>query len=86
MKAADTLRRRVTFGVNIGAPFAEGMPDPRWLCDIVEEIEVFIENIERYRNAGVQHFVLRLACPAKQIPDQIRRIAEGVIPSFRTSG
>ncbi len=33
------LDGRVTFGINIGAPYAEKMPDPRWLCDVVEEVE-----------------------------------------------
>ncbi len=39
MNATERLGEGVTFGINIGAPFADRMPDPRWLCDLVEEIE-----------------------------------------------
>jgi alkanesulfonate monooxygenase SsuD/methylene tetrahydromethanopterin reductase-like flavin-dependent oxidoreductase (luciferase family) len=37
--AEHLLNGGVTYGINIGAPYAEKTPDPRWLCDVVEEIE-----------------------------------------------
>ena len=39
--------------------------------------------IESYRKAGVQHFVINIARPLDEVPDNMLQLAEEVLPQFR---
>ena len=40
--------------------------------------------IAAYRDVGVTHFVLNLACPIDAVPAALERFAQGLMPRFRS--
>ncbi|MDD9981164.1 MAG: TIGR03619 family F420-dependent LLM class oxidoreductase [Gammaproteobacteria bacterium] len=47
------------------------------------DAEACAETIAAYREVGVEHFVINLACPASDVPAQVERFAHDVLPRFR---
>ena len=47
------------------------------------DAEACAETIAAYRDIGVTHFVLNLACPIDEVPAALGRFAEEVMPRFR---
>ena len=48
------------------------------------DAEACAETIAAYRDVGVTHFVLNLACPIEEVPAALGRFAEEVMPRFRS--
>ena len=68
-----TLTERYGFAVKLPdrSPFLIGNMDE---CTRV---------IEDYQRAGVEHFVINIACPLDEVPDNMLRFAEELLPRFR---
>ena len=47
------------------------------------DAEACAETIAAYREVGVEHFVVNLACPASEVSAQVEQFAHEVLPRFR---
>ena len=47
------------------------------------DAEACAETIAAYREVGVEHFVINIACPVSEVSAQVERFAHEVLPRFR---